>query len=368
MRRPARLRADGWPGVGSSNDDGAVAVVVAASLFMFLAFAAIAIDLGSAWETKRDLNTDLDAAALAGARTLADAITEAPNRCAPGTTGTSSLNRDVRSEVRNLLAANGGEAEVADSDIEIDCDRRTVTVRGSQRSGTVFAGLLGVNAIDPNAYAIAKAAPGESNLMPMTLCLRASAIQDFIASGEPEDFVRDLPYGGDNDACGDDPANYAWWPSDSDDVLQGFIRDGLPVEPTLPPSFSCDATGLPGGTPSATQDGFCIGYGANRPQLLPLLDDIHGCGTGPAGRCAVVTFLVHDTSSCTDSCEEGAEYRPYAFLDAIVRGVVGTGDARRLRLELVDLRTGADQTVAQPSSSYLCSADGAPRGDPNCDP
>ena len=53
-------------------EDGATAVLVAICLLLLVGAGAIAIDLGSAWTTKRSLVVDTDSAALAGARVLAD--------------------------------------------------------------------------------------------------------------------------------------------------------------------------------------------------------------------------------------------------------------------------------------------------------
>lgn len=54
------------------RDDGAVAVIVAVSLVMSFAFAALAIDLGLWMTSRRQLQSAADGAALAGCRELAD--------------------------------------------------------------------------------------------------------------------------------------------------------------------------------------------------------------------------------------------------------------------------------------------------------
>jgi Flp pilus assembly protein TadG len=350
------------------DEEGVVAVVVAISLFLLFGAAALAIDLGSGWATKRDLNTDLDAAALAGARTLADETRVDASSCPAGGSATSSLQTAVESSVDSLVTANGDRATV--QDVVIDCDRRTVRVVGSQQAQTTFAGVLGVNEINPAGYAVARAMAGPGRVLPLSLCLFGEEIQDFLAAGQPEGFTRQLRYGTTGFECGDDPANYGWWPSNSNAQLQDYIRNGLPAEPTLPPNISCDTTGLAtGSNEEATQDGYCIGSSGHNSNLLPLIDEIYGCENAPTSSCTIVTFLVHDDSYCDgpgNSCGQAAEYRPYAFLDAIVRGVSGNGANQRLTLEFVELRTGPDETVSRASSSSLCSADGAPAGDPNC--
>ena len=51
----------------TSDDDGAIAVIVALLMVMLLAFAALTVDLGSAWAERRQDQTAADAAAMAGA-------------------------------------------------------------------------------------------------------------------------------------------------------------------------------------------------------------------------------------------------------------------------------------------------------------
>lgn len=79
--------------------DGAVAVTVAVFLlFVGLAIAALAVDLGGGWATQRELVTDTDALALTGARTLAEEF----SRC-----GTPEATAAVQASVAALATANG---------------------------------------------------------------------------------------------------------------------------------------------------------------------------------------------------------------------------------------------------------------------
>lgn len=59
-----------------TDDQGAVAVIVAIAALMLMALGAVAVDLGNAWARKRTVQTSADLAALAGAAGLPD-ITEA---------------------------------------------------------------------------------------------------------------------------------------------------------------------------------------------------------------------------------------------------------------------------------------------------
>jgi hypothetical protein len=355
-----------------SHEDGAVAVVVAISLLVMIGAAALAIDLGAAWSTKRDLVIDLDSASLAGARTLAEGRNLDPDSCPPGSGPSPALLQRIEAATAGMFAANGDEADLLAT--EVDCDRSTVTVRGSQESTTTLAPALGVDELTPGGYSIARTIQGEGGeLLPVTLCLFGQQIQQFLGAGQPANTVYRLPYAAQNGfQCGDDPSNYGWWPSNSAAAINGWINNGLPVSPTLPPSISCDLSAVtsgPVGTP--TQDGYCIGGPGNQPNLLREIDTVYGCGSADSLDCRMVTFLIHNETfyDGNGSCGNACEYRPYAFLDAIVRGVVTNGpqSGRGIDLEFVRIRTGGDDVPFSASSSFMCSADGAPAGDPNCD-
>ena len=351
----------------ATGEDGAVAVVVAISLIMFFGFAALAIDLGSAWSTKRDLNTDLDAAALAGARTLADEVRVDPSRCAPGTTGSPSLTSDVRASVRGLLAAIGGRADVADRDITINCDRRTVTVLGSQEAATVFAGLLGVNEINPTGYAVAKAVEGAGGrVLPITFCSSIDPIADWVEAGAMPGVQRRITYGeGPRDECGFTAGAWGWFGSNSVSTLRQWLATGYPGLVQLPPDRQC--TG-----PAQTADGWCNGGAGAQPNLLdqPSQQNLHGLRCpGNLGweDCTLYTFVIH--GNIRDGQGTNVDYAQVAFLDAVVRGAQRAGNTANswIDLEFVAYRTSPGEIAQSANSSFMCSADGAPAGDPNCD-
>ena len=349
------------------GEEGAIAVVVAVSLIMFFGFAALAIDLGSAWSTKRDLNTDLDAAALAGARTLADELRKDPSRCDVAG-GTVSLRSAVRTSAQGLLAANGGRANVVDSDITIDCGRRTVTVGGSQEAVTVFAGLLGINEINPAGYAIARAVRGVGgNVLPLTFCNGIEPLANWLGTGATPGASVTIMYGeGPRDECGGAPGNWGWFGSSSTSGLRTLIDNGYPGLITLPPDRSCEG-------PAQTADGWCNGGTGAKANLLeppptsqPTIDRLKCSALTPWEECPVYTFMVHDEVRGTGN---NVDYSQVAFLDAVIRGANQAGNTANstVSLQLVAWRTGPGESSAGPNSSSLCSADGAPDGDPNCD-
>ena len=351
-----------------SEEEGAVAVIVAVSMIMFFAAAAIAIDLGSAWSTKRDLNTDLDAAALAGARTLADEVRIDPNRCGVAG-GTTSLRGAVRASVRSLLVANGGRADVADGEITIDCDRMTVRVAGSQPAATAFAGALGVDEINPAGYAIARARfDDRGDLLPISFCRDAPPVNELIDEG-PGAIVT-IPFASSTETlCGTGsfPPHWGYWGGQNANQLSNWVQDGPDpsvIRVQLPPELRCDAY------TTATTPGWCSGDTGHKNTVIQRLGTRWSCSSGdpfPEGPCPVVTFLLHDVLECGSNCASSAQYQPLAFLDAVVRGVVSNPASNAsITLEFVRLRDGEGEISMVINSSDLCSADGAPDGDPNC--
>ena len=348
-----------------SEEEGAVAVIVAVSMIMFIAAAAIAIDLGSAWSTKRDLNTDLDAAALAGARTLADEVRIDRSSCGVAG-GTPSLRVAVRASVRSLLVANGGRADVADSDITIDCDRMTVRVAGSQPAATAFAGALGVTEINPAGYAIARAVMGEGgNVLPLTFCNGIEPFTQWFAEGSPEGYLVTIIYGeGPRDECGGAPGNWGWFGASSTSGLRTLIDNGYPGLITLPPDRSCEG-------PAQTADGWCNGDTGAKANLLeppptsqPTIDRLK-CTETDWEDCPEYTFMIHDNVRGTGT---NVDYSQVAFLDAVIRGANQAGNTKNssISLQLIRWRDDLGEASRGANSSALCSMDGAPEGDPNC--
>lgn len=352
-------------------EEGAVALVVAVTLVLMIGVAALAIDLGAAWSTKRDLVIDLDSASLSGARTLAEGRNLVPDSCPPGGSPSDDLLERIEAASAGMFAANGGRADLLAT--EVDCTRSTVTVRGSQESVTAFAPVLGVDDLTPGGYSISLSDQGAGGeLLPVTLCLFGRQVQQFLAAGQPANTVYRVPFSAQTGfQCGNDPSNYGWWPSNAASDIREWIRGGLPVIPTLPPSISCDLSAVAGGpVQEPTQEGYCIGGPGNQPNLLREINTVYGCGSANSLDCQMVTFLIHDETfyDGPGSCGNACEYRPFAFLDAIVRGVVTSGpqSGRGIDLEFVRIRDTSDATPFTASSSYMCSMDGAPLGDPNC--
>jgi hypothetical protein len=343
------------------DEEGAIAVLVALSLTVLIGAAALAIDLGSGFATKRDLVTDLDAAALAGARTLADGLRENPKSCTSAPTG--PLRKAVEDSVAAMLAANGG---VTDGEKPtIDCARRTVRVEGSQQARTTFAPLMGVEEIRPSGYAVAKAVDsGGGPILPLTICKDSSAIAPFFGEPTPVGLTVTIPHQSTvDDLCGGSQPNFGFWGESGASELKSWMETSPPdsVDVRLSP-LRCTA-------PKASPEpGWCNGETGKKVSVMQSLKaraSSSGCNLhSPAANCEVLTILLHDQFTCAGNCANDAIFKPYGFLDVLVRDV---DPDEHITVELVGLRLGEDATSDPMTSSALCSADGAPSGDPGCD-
>jgi hypothetical protein len=343
------------------GEEGAIAVLVALSLTVLIGAAALAIDLGSGYATKRDLVTDLDAAALAGARSLADGLRENPKSCPSAPTG--PLRKAVEDAVDVVLAANGSAASAEKP--QIDCARRTVRVEGSPQARTVFAPLMGVDEIRPSGYAVARAVDsGGGPILPLTICKDSSAIAPFFGEPTPVGLTVKIPHQSTvDDLCGGSQPNFGFWGENNASDLKVWMETSPPdsVNVRLSP-LECIA-------PKASPEpGWCNGETGKKVSVMQGLQSRQsnkGCSlNSPAANCEVLTILLHEKFTCGANCATNAIFKPYGFLDVLVRQV---DPDEHIVVELVGLRLGEDATSEPTTGSALCSADGAPSGDPGCD-
>lgn len=159
--------------VRHSADDGASAVLVAILLFVFVGVAALAVDLGSGYSTKRDLLVDTDAAALAAAAIA----------------GQDGCTTDARDAAASYLSANLGTT-VSGTELEslggYTCAPldKTVTVSFTENVQTVFAGVLNTTEMDVASSSTASfGAILPSGLRPVTVCMLDTEIADWATQG-----------------------------------------------------------------------------------------------------------------------------------------------------------------------------------------
>lgn len=152
-------------------EDGATAVLVAICLLLLVGAGAIAIDLGSAWQTKRGAVVDTDAAALAGAQALVG------GDCA-----------DAETAAEAFLAANIGDGAVnllPGVDFFCDGTAGTVQVDLSAAAQQTLSGALGADSLDVFSSSTAQMSEGTpgGGLRPFSVCMTDPAISGWISGG-----------------------------------------------------------------------------------------------------------------------------------------------------------------------------------------
>jgi hypothetical protein len=236
------------------GEEGAVAVIVAI-LFatVFIAAAAIAIDLGSMWSSQRSLVTDTDAAALAAARTLSEMR---QSECLAQRSQAQAGTGVVYTEVQSVLHANTPSDELIS--VEIECRRRTgkVTVVANQPAIGVFAGAMGNP--EPSVGGRSSAEWSNPGYDPLPLAVCETIFDGVDAPPTQHDIV--IPYkgaGGEDSDCPDwlgvdtdsdayAPGNWGWL--GFDELFDGLTFLGGLVCDEEETGYWCD--GAEGNDPS----------------------------------------------------------------------------------------------------------------------
>jgi Flp pilus assembly protein TadG len=390
-------------------EDGAVAVMVAVLLVVFVGVGALAVDLGSAWETKRDVVTDTDAGALAGARMLA--------RLGRANCGATATQDAVRNEAAAVVTLNDASTTL-NSPPEIQClgSHAIVRVDGRQSAQETFTGAAGGSNLRASSKSAALVGPTiqASGLLPLAFCNQVPAISQYLKDkgGSTADLVTETfdgrPYVGtglvhqidwtkQNDgACGEATGNWGWQSfhnknmgssncnngSDLND-LRAMVCRGYGGEVSLGVGGSHDGRycGIvdAGELKNSDQkpEGVCWGSSGDPDSGHDQLRASWLC-QDPTPSCIaqgrVFTVMVFDQA--VDRSGTTAKFQPVAFLGVILRdnaklnpaGGGGGGAYWSMHLEFTDSQVeGSVGKVALDTgvSSYeLCGADGLE----NCTP
>jgi hypothetical protein len=152
---------------GSADEErGAVAVFVALSMVALLILVAFAVDVGNAYAQSRQLSVSADAAALAAAaevgavmppgvactQALLDSLDDGK-----GNVGADAVARETADAI-NTANNKAGVSEPV-SNVTVSCAGDSaveVRVNTSRDVPTVFAGIIGIDSLGPNSYAIAR--------------------------------------------------------------------------------------------------------------------------------------------------------------------------------------------------------------------
>jgi alkylhydroperoxidase/carboxymuconolactone decarboxylase family protein YurZ len=133
--------------VRRSEERGYVLITVAVLLFVILAFAALAVDIGVASSSRTAAQRAADASALAGAFTFVNN----PTATQPAT----AQNHAMQTALSNSIL---GEAiQSSDVTVAVDVANQRVTVTITHTQGALFAGAVGENTVDTGATAVAEA-------------------------------------------------------------------------------------------------------------------------------------------------------------------------------------------------------------------
>ncbi len=205
------------------NDRGAVIALTAIALVVLMGAAAIAVDVGVGWNTRRDLVTSTDAAALAAAQTYA----AGGDGCT--TTGPQYLALNAAGSM--MTGCILGSSATAQG---------TVTVNAEKDVDVYFGRAIGLQPYTTNSSTTARWGPPASatGLRPIGLC--ADAIDSFFASPNSTQTL-EISYddqgsgSGQIDFCGNDDPEGNWgivdFGNDANSAAQikDELRNGYPL-------------------------------------------------------------------------------------------------------------------------------------------
>ena len=169
----------------TGEEHGAVAIIVSLLAIAFLILAAFAVDIGNAYANKRQLSVAADAAALAAAASVVQAMPvgvgcDTGLAAVPG--GANSVATAVATDIntKNNRANSGSATEPVDSAVAACVDTNAdgvtdaveVQVRNSRVVPTSIAGVIGISQITPASQATARSVKIRSagGLRPWAVC------------------------------------------------------------------------------------------------------------------------------------------------------------------------------------------------------
>jgi hypothetical protein len=297
----ARTRHDG------ERERGAVAVIIAICAVVILGFAAFAVDLGDAWQTRRRLITATDAAALAAAQ-----------KYAVGEDGCAT-------EPATFVAANDLGASVTGCTFhEFEPGAGYVTVDAEKTVDFKFAGVLGITSEDITSTTTA--AYGQpvavSGLRPFGLCYQSDAYQAWLDDGmpSPSDAIQ-IPYTKDSpNDCGEDaPGNWGVLDFDSgansNADTKEWTLNGYPEpvwsDAVIPGDTGAFSNSLNSELSTLKDDAIEI--------TLPVYSDVEGNGANAEFQLVeFVTLLIVDFRT---TGPEDARYITVQFTKGVVQGL-----------------------------------------------
>ena len=223
------------------SDKGSISVLFAVAVLPMLAMTAVVADFGMVHAKRQELQTGVEAAAIAGAAKLA----RGSSACV-GYDAVISANIDSISSLTTNCTTSSNPAH----------DVITVDAEGS--ATLAFSQLLGRSDASITSTASVKVGPARSavGLRPIAICAEHPALQDWISSGMTSTATYTIFVESDGTTCGGDvPGNWSMIDfdggSNSNSELQDRIINGYQSEIVLPVTLNGDP-GIP--TPSIDID------------------------------------------------------------------------------------------------------------------
>jgi Flp pilus assembly protein TadG len=257
-------------------------------MVLIMGLAALALDSGNGWQTRRGLITATDAAALAAAETYA----QNGNGCG-GVPAT-------------FVSANVSAASVTGCSLtDLGPGAAAVTVQAKVPLHYTFAGIIGVG--DRDVHSSTTAAYGQplgvTGLRPLGLCNASVGYQQWLASGMTTPFTVTINYGKNapSDCGANVPGNWGVQDFDgganSNNDTKNWIQNGYPGLVTAPGSIPGD-TGAFSNSLSSALDTL---VSSGQPFQLPVFDTAAGNGSNAQfhiiGFVSVVLVAYKDTGS-----------------------------------------------------------------------
>jgi hypothetical protein len=149
------------------DERGQAIVLMVLSLLVIMGMAALVLDVGNWYHTKRRLQGTADAAALAGAQLLPDDSSGAQSQA--------------------LTYANKNGGNVAGADITVSSSNDTISVRARKTDAGIFSGIVGISGADIDARAKARVGPPQAvrYVAPMVVYCGHDLIQNCDLDHEP---------------------------------------------------------------------------------------------------------------------------------------------------------------------------------------
>ena len=246
----------------ATSDKGSISVLFAVAVLPMLAMTAVVADVGMVHAKRQELQTGVEAAALASAARLAE-----------GSSACTGYDAVISANVGSLssLTTNCATSSMATSDV--------VTVGADASTTLTFSQFLGRSNASITSTASAKVGPAGSaiGLRPIAICAQHPALQNWISSGMASTTTYTIFVESDGTTCGGDvPGNWSMIDfdggSNSNSELQDRVVNGYQAEVGLPVTLNGDP-GIP--TPSIDIDAL---IGATI--TIPVFSDARSNGAG----------------------------------------------------------------------------------------